>query len=642
MSNRQLITLWVALLFFLSCVPKVAIPPVPEKVGTQEELFLRAEKLFHAKSYLKALNTYERYLSSFPDGQFAADALMKTGMIYVSVKKNKKARKVFNRLLSEYPNSPLVYDARIEMLITYYNEEKFSEVIQFASSLLEAKISKAKIGRIYTILGDTYVAMDSPEDSIYFYAMAHNMFEGLKKDSIIVKMKEAVSKLDSESILSLLNYIEDNLPKSYLMYQLGVSYSEEEKPDEAVRAFSEFVKSFPEHENVQQAKLLIEEIAGQKVYSRYTIGCLLPLSGKYKKIGNRAMKGIELALSQFNSEASNPSIHLVVKDTGGNADKAILAVQDLQNDQVAATIGPIITAEAVATEAMHSGIPMITITQKENITDISDNIFRNFITPEMEVKTVVSYATQVLEVKNFAVLYPEEKYGTRFMNLFWDEVLKHGGKIVGAEAYNPLHTDFKDPIKKLVGLYYEVPDDLKQEPDDEELDSQQPKDEEEEPEPVIDFEAIFIPDGPKKVGLIIPQLAFHDIEEVYLLGTKIWHSKKLIDMTKEYIQRAIIPDGFFSESTSAQVKDFVNKFENTYGQKPGFIEAIAYDTSMILFQILRKPDIRSRNAIKNALINLKDFQGVTGLTSFNDTGDVKKKLSLLRIKDDKFVELEFN
>ena len=176
MNTRQLITLWVVLLFFLSCVPKVAIPPVSEEVGTQEELFLRAEKLFHAKSYHKALNTYERYLSSFPEGQFAANALMKTGMIYMSVKKNKKARNIFNRLLSEYPNSPLVYDARIEILITYYNEEKFSEVIQFASSLLEAKISKAKIGRIYTILGDTYVAMDSPEDSIYFYAMAHKMF----------------------------------------------------------------------------------------------------------------------------------------------------------------------------------------------------------------------------------------------------------------------------------------------------------------------------------------------------------------------------------------------------------------------------------------------------------------------------------
>jgi len=642
MKNREIIAILVVLLFFLSCVPKAVIPPVIEEVVTQEELFLRAEKLFNEKSYREALNTYERYLSSFPEGPFAANALMKTGMIYIAVKKNKKARKILNRLLSEYPNSPLVYNAKVEILITYYNEEEFSEVIQLASSLLEGKISKANIGRIYTILGNTYVAMDSPEDSIYFYAMAHQMSEDPKKESIIVKMKEAVSMLDSASILSLLNYIEDKLPKGYLMYQLGVKYSKEEKPDEAVKALTGFVKSFPEHENVQQAKLLIEEIAGKTVYSRYTIGCLLPLSGPYRKYGNRAMKGIELALSQFNSKATNPSIHLLIKDTGGNPDKAILAMHDLQNDQVAATIGPIITAEAVATEAQHSGIPMITITQKENITEISDNIFRNFITPEMQVKAVVSYAAEVLEVKNFAVLYPEEKYGTHFMNLFWDEVLKYGGKIVGSEAYNPSHTDFKDPIKKLVGLYYEVPDDLKEEPDIEKIDTEKLKDENEEPEPVVDFEAIFIPDAPNKVGLIIPQLAFHDIEDVYLLGTNLWHSKKLVDMTKDYIQRAIIPDGFFPESTSVRVRDFVEKFEKTYAEKPGFIEAIAYDTSMILFKILRRPDVRSRNAIKNQLMHLKDFQGVTGLTSFNDKGDVKKELSLLRIKGDKFIELEFN
>jgi len=642
MKTREVITILVVLLFFLSCVPKAVIPPVPEEVGTQEEIFLKAERLFNAKSYREAINTYERYLSSFPKGPFAANALMKTGMIYMAVKKNKKARKIFNRLLTEYPKSPLVYDARVEILITYYNEQKFSEVIQLASSLLEGKISKANIGRIYTILGNTYVATDSPEDSIYFYAMAHKMSEDQKKESIIVKMKEAVSKLDSTNILSLLNYIEDKLPRGYLMYQLGVKYSKEEKPDEAVRALTGFVKSFPEHENLRQAKLLIEEIAGKTVYSRYTIGCLLPLSGPYRKYGNRAMKGIELALSQFNSKATNPPIHLLIKDTGGNPDKAILAMHDLQNDQVAATIGPIITAEAVAAEAQHSGIPMITITQKENITEISDNIFRNFITPEMQVKAVVSYAAEVLEVKNFAVLYPEEKYGTHFMNLFWDEVLKYGGKIVGSEAYNPSHTDFKDPIKKLVGLYYEVPDDLKEEPDIEKIDTKKPGDENEEPEPVVDFEAIFIPDAPNKVGLIIPQLAFHDIEDVYLLGTNLWHSKKLVDMTKEYIQRAIIPDGFFSESTSRRVRDFVENYEKTYSEKPGFIEAIAYDTSMILFQILRRPDVRSRNAIKNELMQLKDFQGVTGLTSFNDKGDVKKELSLLRIKGDKFIELEFN
>jgi hypothetical protein len=61
---------------------------------------------------------------------------------------------------------------------------------------------------------------------------------------------------------------------------------------------------------------------------------------------------------------------------------------------------------------------------------------------------------------------------------------------------------------------------------------------------------------------------------------------------------------------------------------------------MMLFEIVTRPDIRSRNAIKNELLNLRDFQGVTGLTSFDVNGEVKKQLSLLRIKGSKFLELE--
>ncbi len=639
MKPREIISILIVLLFFLSCIPKAIIPPVPEEEVAGDELFLRAENLYHEKSYKEAFEKYNRYLSYFPKGPLADDSLMKMGLIYTAVGKDKKARKIFNRLLSEYPDSPLVYDARVEILVTYYNEDKFSEVIQLASGLLEDKVSRVQLTRIYEILGDTYVAMDSPEDSIYFYNMAYEKSKDEEKEPIVEKLKEAVSRLDSENVLLLLSHLEDKLPRSYLMYQLGLNYSKEEKLDDSVKVLTEFIKSFSDHENVAQAKLLIEEIAAKSVYSRYTIGCLLPLSGRYKMYGNRAMKGIELALGRFSSHGNNLPINLVIKDTGGDPEKAVLAMKELLNDKVAAIIGPIITAEPVATEAQYSGIPMITITQKENITDIGDNVFRNFITPEMQVKTIVAYAVEVLEVKSFAILYPQEKYGTTFMNLFWDEVLKYEGKVVGVESYNPAHTDFSDSIRKLVGLYYEVPDDLKEKKDVEEEDKDK---KEEEPEAIVDFEAIFIPDAPNKAGLIIPQLAFHDIEDVYLLGTNLWHSKKLIDMTKEYIQRAIIPDGFSPESTSVRVRDFVDNFEKTYGEKPGFIEAITYDTSMILFQTLSRPDVRSRNAIKNELMGLKNYQGVTGLTSFDDNGDVEKQLSLLRIKGDKFIDLEFN
>jgi ABC-type branched-subunit amino acid transport system substrate-binding protein len=165
---------------------------------------------------------------------------------------------------------------------------------------------------------------------------------------------------------------------------------------------------------------------------------------------------------------------------------------------------------------------------------------------------------------------------------------------------------------------------------------------EKKPEAIVDFEAVFIPDAPKKAGLIIPQLAFYDITDTYLFGTNLWHSEKLIEMARQYVQDAIMPDGFFAETASGDVLDFVSAFHRTFNRKPEFIEAVAYDTAMILFQMINGPDIRFRSAIKNNLKKLTDFQGVTGLTSFDDKGEVQRKLYLLQIKGSRFVELKHN
>ena len=94
------------------------------------------------------------------------------------------------------------------------------------------------------------------------------------------------------------------------------------------------------------------------------------------------------------------------------------------------------------------GIPIITITQKDKIPEIGDNVFRNFITPHMQVQALVSYAVESLGLRRFAILYPDENYGNTFMNLFWDQLLETGAKVVGLESYSPDQTDFADPIKK--------------------------------------------------------------------------------------------------------------------------------------------------------------------------------------------------
>jgi ABC-type branched-subunit amino acid transport system substrate-binding protein len=101
-----------------------------------------------------------------------------------------------------------------------------------------------------------------------------------------------------------------------------------------------------------------------------------------------------------------------------------------------------------------------------------------------------------------------------------------------------------------------------------------------------------------------------------------------------------MPDGFFADSPSPIVKRFVQEFEATYQETPDFIEAIVYDTAMILFNITSREQIRYRSEIRDELLNLVDFPGVTGLTSFDENGDAQKRLYLLRVKGKKFVELE--
>ena len=657
MKNRKriytLLCIFIISLMW-SCAPKpvVITEPPPEVEYPGYQTVREGDELFESRNYQQALESYRQYLELFPEGVAVPKVLLRIGTIQNLIGNHLEAQQTFGQVIGDYPRTTYAIDANVGILETLYFERKYDQAIQLGSRILEERISQEQSSRTYEILGDTYLALQSPEDAVYFYTMAHQFSTEPRSQWIVEKLKTAINLLETDDIDGLLGHVQDDLTKSYLMYQLGVNLVEENRYDDAVSAFEDFIAAYPSHENGPQARMQIDDLTGKIVYNRNTIGCLLPLSGRYQAYGERALKGIEIALAKYNNQIGASEIKLIVKDTGSKPRTVVKAVEEVIQAKVAAIIGPLVSAELAAEMAQKNGIPIITFTQKEKITDIGDRVFRNFLTPEMQVKRIASYAVEVLGAKNFVILYPAEKYGDTFMNIFWDEVINHGGRIVGAEAYNPTHTDFAEPIKKLIGLYYDTPPDLVEivrppKEEETEQDGQEEKPwrdrgqrEEEGPEPIIDFDAIFIPDAPTKAGLIVPQLAFYDIENVYLLGTNLWHSAKLIEMAKDYVQGAIMPDGFFPDSQNRQVREFVDLFEQTYATTPGVIEATTYDTSMMLFQIISRSEIVSRTAIREELLNIRDYPGVTGLTSFDQNGEAQKELSLLRIEGDGFIELE--
>ena len=59
--------------------------------------------------------------------------------------------------------------------------------------------------------------------------------------------------------------------------------------------------------------------------------------------------------------------------------------------------------------------------------------------------------------------------------------------------------------------------------------------------PIVDFDALFIPDEHDKIVLIAPQLAFHDVTGVRLLGSSGWVDPELIEIGRRCARDALPP-----------------------------------------------------------------------------------------------------
>jgi ABC-type branched-subunit amino acid transport system substrate-binding protein/predicted negative regulator of RcsB-dependent stress response len=639
MKQNAKLLIFIILFAICACSTPSINSNVPSESVPADAIFYSAENLFEANSHEIALKTYKQYLDLYPHGSKADLALMRIATIY-SEQKNQDAKLMaYRRLITQHPDSPFVADAMVEILVYLYNEGKFKEVILQASEIIEKTDSTTRLFRTYAILGDTYVSLGFPRDAIFFYHIAYQNARSPEEKNILFKLKTIVSQFSAEDTLSLLMRLDDEFLRSYLLYQLGVNRYENQNYKEASKIFSEFIENFPDHEKANQAKNLIEEINQKFAFERRLIGGLLPLSGPYETFGRRALRGFQFALDQFNSQSNQPAFEMIVKDTGSVPEIAIQSFRQLDENRVAIIIGPIITGEYAAQEAQIKGIPIITLTQKPGIPELGDYVFRIFLTSQMQIDAIVPYVIDQLGLGRFAVLYPQDHYGTTFMELFRDKVLDYGATVVAIESYKPDQTDFALQIKKLSKTFNDHQDSVA---NYSQQSSFRGKNRHIKSEVIVDFDAIFIPDVPEKIALIAPQLIFYDIDDVLLLGTNLWHSDKLIQMAREYIQEAIMADVFYAEDSKKNVKEFIMSFENLYGQSPGFIEALAYDAAMIAFQAASNPRVESRKDLKNELQNLRNFAGVTGLTSFKENGDAVKKLYLLQVQDNKFVELNGN
>lgn len=682
MIYRYKFGLFIILLAIFGCVSQ---PPGPaqtifQPVDSEDSVFQQGEQRFKQGELDPALDYYVRYLGQFPLGRHVDKALYRIGEIYTKQGEHSAARSFFERVTNEFPHSAAADQARLAIIDLMLKDNQIDEAVQRTLEMQDGILAPETRHQVWQRLWELYRLQGAlAEQTLYAYRLFIEL-PAPENERWGNRLEDAISQLGDTDIELLWDRLDDPRIRSLLMYRYAVVQVIQENYADALQILTAFQHTFPDHVYATEAADLALMLTQQLSFAPYTIGCLLPLSGPYALYGQRALQGIELALGLVQSGETQLPIRLVVQDTASDEREAVKGVKALAAAQVGAIIGPIITAPAAAREAQRLNIPTVTFTQKPNVTAIGDFIFRNFITPQSQVKTLVDYFTHHLGLHDFAILYPRETYGQTFMDYFWDEVVRQGGRVVGLETYDPQQTDFAETIQKLVGTYYPIPEDLLDQPvvrieenpyfqnkpemidylEDllpdpvsrltglfhQDPDQDRAKGpaigrsrEEEGADPILNFDVLFIPDAPNKVGLILPQLTYHDVQDVYLVGTNLWHSQQLIEMTRDYAQNAVMADGFFKDSRNESVRRFVEQYRSIYNSDPGILEAFAFDTANLMFELLVLPRMQMRHQLRDAMKQVFRSDGATGAMAFADDGEVIKKLSLLRIKGSRFVEI---
>lgn len=427
------------------------------------------------------------------------------------------------------------------------------------------------------------------------------------KTIILDDVERLLSKTDPEEIQKFSRIKNLSIPQYLFDYWTGYKFAQQEDYTNAANVLNAFLEKYPDHPKTEQIK---ELLAGLETisFNKKKIGVILPMSGKYKLYGQKAMKGIELALARL-SESGIKDLSIVVKDSMSDPVQAAMCVDQLGKDNVFSILGPIFVSRQAADKAQALGIPMMALTTKTQFPQYGDYIFSNFITPEMQLQALGTYVFHELGLSRMAVLYPDNKYGNRYMQAFRRMVDQFEGQLTATQVYDGSQTDFADSIKSLIN------------------------------NTGLSFQALFIPDSVSRINLILPQLVYHDAQGFTLLGTNLWHRDSLLKETRSYNRNAIICDGYFSGSANPETAWFDKAFQDLYQEKPGFLEAIAYDTVQILFTAANADDVNSGRQLKDVLQGQFIFDGATGRTRFDETGIPHKALFLITVKGNQFVEI---
>ncbi len=426
---------------------------------------------------------------------------------------------------------------------------------------------------------------------------------------IIVK-----THLQEEELRSVVATYLPNFPADEALLRLVTIYDNQGDYYREEQEIERFIDTFPSHPETAAMRTLAGSLREKIKTIKHLVGVVLPMHGAMAPFGRSVLDSIRLAMGHFKAERPTIPIGWVVREmeeTSPSIEKWLEEYRPL------ALVGPLLSKEVNRVAPALQGSDLLLVTPGatgRQIQGIGKSVIRNAMTNGAQCRALAKVAVSRKKLKSFAILYPSEPTGTHWMKCFSDEVAQQGGRVVVSESYLAGESDFSDVIKRLIKAE-NVPANRDG--------------------AARTFDALFLPTTADEAGLIIPQLAFHNLGQVTLLGLNSWNDPELLKRAGRHADGSLFVDGFFAGSANPTVAKFVGDYQKRFGRPPDLLAAQAYDATRWILAAVES-GARTPHDVKRAVLSLRQRAGVSGFLSEIQNGEAIKEPFFIEVKKGKF------
>jgi len=351
------------------------------------------------------------------------------------------------------------------------------------------------------------------------------------------------------------------------------------------------------------------------------VGVIAELTGDIPAVGASCKNAAEMAVQQVNDAGglevggTKYKVELYIEDNAGKADQSASSAQKLITQQnVVAIIGPNASRYAIPASEIAESSKVVLIspwstnpktTLNANTNESKKYVFRAAFIDPFQGRVIAKFALDNLKATKAAVLYDvASEYNKGIAEFFKSTYEENGGTIVAFETYTTGDKDFSAQLTKIKDAGPEV---------------------------------IFLPNYYSEVPLQIQQAHRLGID-VPFLGSDSWGSSELITLCGSDCEGYYFSTHYAADAATPVATKFIEAYKAKYGNTPDDVAALTFDSFGLLWQALQTAGSVDREAVREAMAKIPNYEGVTGNMSFTEgSGDPIKSAVILQVKGDKFV-----